>query len=34
MQDYRWHWTSIASAASTAFYVYLYSLYYFFAKTK
>ena len=33
-EDYRWHWTSISSAASTAFYVYIYAVYYFFAKTK
>lgn len=28
-EDYRWQWTSFASAASTAGYVYLYSIYYF-----
>lgn len=33
-EDYRWHWTAISSAASTAFYVYIYAIYYFFTKTK
>ncbi|XP_070545494.1 transmembrane 9 superfamily member 3-like [Ptychodera flava] len=33
-EDYRWQWTSFLSAASTAFYVYVYSFYYFFFKTK
>jgi len=33
-EDYRWQWTSFLSASSTAFYVYLYSIYYFFVKTK
>jgi transmembrane 9 superfamily protein 3 len=33
-EDYRWHWTSLTSAASTGLYVYFYSVYYFFAKTK
>jgi len=33
-EDYRWQWTSFLSASSTAGYVYLYSLYYFFMKTK
>jgi transmembrane 9 superfamily protein 3 len=33
-EDYRWHWTSLSSAASTGFYVYIYSVYYFFTKTK
>ncbi|XP_052262723.1 transmembrane 9 superfamily member 3-like [Dreissena polymorpha] len=33
-EDYRWQWTSFLSAASTACYVYLYSFYYFFFKTK
>eukprot|EP00088_Acartia_fossae_P031989 TRINITY_DN32787_c0_g1_i1.p1 TRINITY_DN32787_c0_g1~~TRINITY_DN32787_c0_g1_i1.p1 ORF type:complete len:592 (-),score=97.35 TRINITY_DN32787_c0_g1_i1:248-2023(-) len=33
-EDYRWQWTSFFSAASTAGYVYLYSIYYFFFKTK
>ncbi|CAJ0576779.1 unnamed protein product, partial [Mesorhabditis spiculigera] len=33
-EDYRWRWTSFAAGASTAFYVYLYAVYYFFFKTK
>jgi transmembrane 9 superfamily protein 3 len=33
-EDYRWQWTSFLSSASTALYVYLYSIYYFFGKTK
>jgi transmembrane 9 superfamily protein 3 len=33
-EDYRWHWVSFMSAASTAGYVFLYSVYYFFVKTK
>jgi len=33
-EDYRWQWASFTSAASTAFYVYMYSIYYFFWKTK
>ena len=33
-EDYRWHWTSFLSAASTSGYVYLYSIYYFFFKTR
>merc|ERR1711931_117815 len=33
-EDYRWQWTSFLSAGSTAAYVYLYSFYYFFFKTK
>jgi len=33
-EDYRWQWTSFLSAASTAGYVYLYAVYYFFVKTK
>ncbi|XP_013794666.1 transmembrane 9 superfamily member 3-like [Limulus polyphemus] len=33
-EDYRWQWTSFLAGASTAGYVYLYSLYYFFFKTK
>ena len=33
-EDYRWHWTSFLSAASTAGYVYIYSIYYFFFKTR
>lgn len=33
-EDYRWQWTSFLAAASTSAYVYLYSCYYFFFKTK
>lgn len=33
-EDYRWQWTSFLSSASTAGYVFLYSIYYFFKKTK
>lgn len=33
-EDYRWQWTSFLAAASTSGYVYLYSIYYFFFKTK
>lgn len=33
-EDYRWQWTSFLSAGSTAVYVYIYSIYYFFVKTK
>jgi len=33
-EDYRWHWISFLSSSSTAGYVFLYSIYYFFAKTK
>ncbi|CAO3647151.1 unnamed protein product [Cunninghamella echinulata] len=33
-EDHRWHWVSFWSCASTAGYVYLYSIYYFFTKTK
>jgi transmembrane 9 superfamily protein 3 len=32
-EDYRWHWTSFASSASTAVYVFLYAVYYFFSRT-
>jgi len=32
--DYRWPWMSFVSAGSTAVYVFLYSVYYFVAKTK
>jgi len=32
-EDYRWQWTGFLSGASTAVYVYLYCIYYFFAKT-
>ncbi|KAK0412257.1 hypothetical protein QR680_006116 [Steinernema hermaphroditum] len=33
-EDYRWHWTSFMAGASTSFYVYLYSIYYFMFKTR
>jgi len=33
-EDYRWQWVSFLSAGSTAGYVFLYSIYYFFVKTK
>jgi len=33
-EDYRWQWTAFLSAGSTAAYVYFYSFYYFFFKTK
>ncbi|XP_033117679.1 transmembrane 9 superfamily member 3-like isoform X1 [Anneissia japonica] len=33
-EDYRWQWTSFLAAGSTALYVYIYSFYYFFFKTK
>lgn len=33
-EDYRWQWTSFMAAASTASYVYMYSIYYFIFKTK
>ena len=33
-EDYRWRWTSFLAGASTAAYVYLYSVYYFLFKTK
>uniref|UniRef100_A0A6M2DUU4 Transmembrane 9 superfamily member n=1 Tax=Xenopsylla cheopis TaxID=163159 RepID=A0A6M2DUU4_XENCH len=33
-EDYRWQWTSFLAAGSTSIYVYMYSLYYFFFKTK
>jgi len=32
-EDHRWQWTSFLSSASTAGYVFLYSIYYFFMKT-
>ena len=32
-EDYRWHWISFFSGASTSFYVFIYSIYYFFFKT-
>ncbi len=33
-ENYHWQWTSFISAASTAGYVLLYSIYYYFMKTK
>ena len=33
-EDYRWPWTSFFAAGSTAGYVFVYSVYYFFLKTK
>ncbi|KAK9059597.1 hypothetical protein SSX86_020301 [Deinandra increscens subsp. villosa] len=33
-ENYYWQWTSFFSAASTAIYVYLYSIYYYHVKTK
>lgn len=33
-EDYRWRWTSFLAGGSTACYVYLYSIYYFFFKTR
>ncbi|KAL6522247.1 Transmembrane 9 superfamily member 1 [Orobanche minor] len=33
-ENYHWQWTSFFSAASTAFYVYFYSIYYYHVKTK
>lgn len=33
-ENYHWQWTSFWSAASTALYVYLYSIYYYYMKTK
>jgi len=33
-ENYHWQWTSFLSAASTAIYVYLYSVYYYHVKTK
>ncbi|KAK4801886.1 hypothetical protein SAY86_000089 [Trapa natans] len=33
-ENYHWQWTSFFSAASTAVYVYLYSIYYYHVKTK
>lgn len=33
-EDYRWPWTSYLAGASTAAYVYLYAVYYFFFKTR
>ncbi|KAL7754226.1 hypothetical protein RI367_000207 [Sorochytrium milnesiophthora] len=33
-EEHRWHWLSFMIAGSTAHYVFLYSLYYYFARTK
>jgi transmembrane 9 superfamily protein 3 len=33
-ENYHWQWTSFISGASTAAYVFLYSIYYYFMKTK
>merc|ERR1719331_275775 len=33
-EDWRWHWLSLIASGSTAGYVFLYSVYYFFVKTK
>lgn len=33
-EDYRWQWTSFLAGGSTSLYVYFYSIYYFFFKTK
>uniref|UniRef100_A0A803L001 Transmembrane 9 superfamily member n=1 Tax=Chenopodium quinoa TaxID=63459 RepID=A0A803L001_CHEQI len=33
-ENYHWQWTSFFSAASTAIYVFLYSIYYYHVKTK
>ncbi|KAI8981873.1 hypothetical protein BDF20DRAFT_936952 [Mycotypha africana] len=33
-EDHRWHWVSFMTCASTAAYIYLYSIYYYVAKTK
>lgn len=33
MKDYRWQWVSFLGSASTAGYVYLYAVYYFFKRT-
>ncbi|KAL0081447.1 hypothetical protein J3Q64DRAFT_1697142 [Phycomyces blakesleeanus] len=33
-EDHRWHWVSFMTCASTSAYIYLYSIYYFFAKTR
>jgi transmembrane 9 superfamily member 3 len=32
-ENYRWHWTSFAAAGSTALYVFLYAIYFYFFKT-
>jgi len=33
-EDYRWQWVSFLSGSSTGIYVFIYSIYYFFIKTK
>lgn len=33
-ENYHWQWTAFGAGASTAFYVFLYSIHYFFMKTK
>ncbi|KAI9199296.1 uncharacterized protein BJ171DRAFT_219912 [Polychytrium aggregatum] len=33
-EDHRWHWTSFFAGGSTAFYIFLYSIYYFQVKSK
>jgi transmembrane 9 superfamily protein 3 len=33
-EDYRWQWASFATGAASAVYVFLYSIYYFFTKTR
>ncbi|KAK9810909.1 hypothetical protein WJX73_007474 [Symbiochloris irregularis] len=33
-ENYRWQWTAFYSAGSTSLYVFMYSIHYFFAKTK
>ncbi len=32
-EDYRWQWTSFMASGSTALYVFLYAIYYFFRRT-
>ena len=32
-EDHRWHWTNYLASASTALYIFGYSIYYFMAKT-
>jgi len=33
-ENYRWQWLSFLAAGSTSFYVFLYSIFYFYYKTK
>ena len=33
-EEHRWHWASFAASGSTALYVFLYSIYYYFARTR